>query len=194
MSDVEILRLHDTLRLIFDENIYTSNHHVCCSKIQGSEKKNGTLAGVPHGCTKPLPWHSVSSANQIPQQLSLWKGEGTRHQASYSSLSLQTVEYFRTSSNDQWLTIEILAIQTWWNEMMHVVRESGSLKFLWQNVSILWNKISIIMSCFLQSCATVINEPRFSFVDCESGEYHFTGAGGYSLVYSCAVHLTTSHK
>ena len=68
----------------------------------------------------------------------------------------------------------------------HMVRESGSLKFQWQHVSIHWNNISIIMSCFLQSCAAVINEPKFSFVDCEIGEYHFTGAGGYSLVLTAA--------
>ena len=50
------------------------------------------------------------------------------------------------------------------------------------------------MSCFLQSCDTVIDEPWFSFVDCESGEYHFTGAGGYSLDYSCSVHLTSHNQ
>jgi len=40
MTDFDILWLHDTARLIFDENIYTSNHHFCCSKLQGSEKWN----------------------------------------------------------------------------------------------------------------------------------------------------------
>ena len=182
----------------------TRKHRISTCVVRSSwvptnEISFGTLARVPRGCTKPLACHSVSSAMWIPQHLGLWKGEGTK--ASYASLSLKTVEYFRTSNRNlghaDWMRRKC-----WMNEVIilcsvfrhHVVRESGSLKFLWQNVSIHWNRISIIMSCFLQSCATVINEPRFSFVDCESGEYHFTGAGGYSLVYSCPVHLTTSHS
>ena len=40
MTEFDILWLPDTARLIFDENMYTSNHHFCCSKLQGSEKWN----------------------------------------------------------------------------------------------------------------------------------------------------------
>ena len=166
------------------------------SWVPKNEISFGTLAGVPRGCTKPLACRSVSRAKRIPQHLGLRKGGGTK--ASYASLSLKTVEYFRTSNwnlgHADWMRRmnEVIILCSVFRH--HVVRESGSLKFLWQNVSIHWNRISIIVSCFLQSCATVINEPRFSFVDCESGEYHFTGAGGYSLVYSCPVHLTTSHS
>ena len=184
MTDFDILWLHDTLRCLPSMRTCTpriTTFVVRRSRVPKNEISFGTLAGVLWGCTKPLAWHSVSSANQIPRRLSLCISEGEKVTR---------------------LTIEILAIQTWWNEnaewsntlLGFQVRESGSLKFQWQNVSILWNKISIVMSCCLQSCATVINEPRFSFVDCEIGEYHFTGAGGYSLVYRCPAHLTTSHK
>ena len=40
MTEFDILWLHDTLRLIFHGNIYTANHHFCCSKLQGCEKWN----------------------------------------------------------------------------------------------------------------------------------------------------------
>ena len=49
-------------------------------------------------------------------------------------------------------------------------------------------EIKFQLSCHVSfnPAPPVIDEPRFFFVDCESGEYHFTGAGGYSLVYNIA--------
>ena len=81
MTDFDILWLHDTARLIFDENMYTSNHHLCCSKLQGSEKWNhfGHLGWSAMGLhqTPGLPQcfqcHADSSASRLVKR---W-----RHQA-----------------------------------------------------------------------------------------------------------------
>ena len=67
----------------------------------------GTLAGVPRGCTKPLACHSVSSAKRIPQRLSLWKGGRARHHTQFA-----VCKQLHSSE----LAIEILAIQTGWDE------------------------------------------------------------------------------
>ena len=183
MTDFDILWLHDTLRLyLWWEHVHLESP-LLLFKAPGFRKMKSVLAPWPecHGVAPNL-W--LAAMFPVPSGfLSVW------------ACVFQKVTR---------LTIEILAIQTGWDECwmkQYFVQFSGTMwsenpalsNFIDKKVSFRSNKISIVMSCFLQSCATVIDEPRFSFVDCESGEYHFTGAGGYSLVYSCPAlsqHLT----
>ena len=86
MTEFDILWLPDTLRCLSSMRTRKNRISTCVvrsSWVPTNEISFGTLARVPRGCTKPLACHSVSSAMWIPQHLGLWKGEGTRHQASY---------------------------------------------------------------------------------------------------------------
>ena len=163
---------------------------VWSSWVTKHEISFGTLAGVPWGCTKPLACHRVS--------IGPWPAMPTGFLSIWACGKVKAPGVILRSQS----AIEIPARQTGWDknaEWSHTLfgfqASCGPRIRLsqipWAKISRFVSKKTIIMSCFPQSCAMVIDEPRFSFVDCESGKYHFTGAGGYSLVYSCPVHLTT---